>query len=258
MRDAYGRLIFRPSRRFFQGVNGLPCTLRVTLRLLSRSAKRPKPDETNEDYRGGGLRELVSNHFAFVINLQARKDRRFQFGREFSRLIGAQPLRFSAIRKKNGHLGCSMSHLEVLKRAKAEGLPFVAVFEDDIEFIGNSESLDLGISTFLQDGRIDVLLFTHRTRSFLPRLRSGLRLVTGSLTTAGYLAKNRAFGDLIAVAETSSVMLQQGVVPEKAAIDVLWQELQCKSLIFVTFEARLARQRASWSDIEGAFKDRGL
>ena len=58
---------------------------------------------------------LKSNYY---INLEHRKDKNEINIKELKKIGINNPNRFNAIKKDNGAIGCYMSHLEVLKKAK--------------------------------------------------------------------------------------------------------------------------------------------
>ncbi len=89
----------------------------------------------------------------YCINLERREDRWQQCTKEFDRL-GIEVERFEAIdgntcgldsaapplnwtKMKAGGVGCTLSHVKILKKAKANGYKNVLVLEDDIEFCEN-------------------------------------------------------------------------------------------------------------------------
>ena len=79
----------------------------------------------------------------FVINLERRVDRRLETEHELAR-IGWSAKFFSAVEPKSagdfpsiGVRGCFLSHLEILKNAKAEGTERLIIVEDDIAFVPN-------------------------------------------------------------------------------------------------------------------------
>lgn len=251
----------RASRRFMRSLWGsvlhAPVTTKSLLRLLSR--RKSSPFVVG---RVGSLQDLFDESRVFVINLEHRIDRRKDYEIEFKRLFGKRPCRFPAVNNSNGTLGCSLSHLNLLKSLGdsdpvAENAP-VAVFEDDVEFLVSTAEIDVAFEAFLKDNRVDVLLICYHTQALLPKLPSGLRLVTNSYTCAGYIAKAQAIPALISVAADSVRQLSEGGCPDQFAIDVIWQKLQAKELIFVTGATRLARQRAGFSDIRGKFKSYGV
>jgi len=70
---------------------------------------------------------------AFYINLTSRPDRKQHVEKQLN-TIGIKAERFDAIQLQNGAIGCSMSHLKCLEKAKENGLPYVLIVEDDITF----------------------------------------------------------------------------------------------------------------------------
>lgn len=71
----------------------------------------------------------------YYVNLDEREDRKELAEKEFDKL-GIHPQRFSAIKHKNGAVGCYLSHLNILKIAEAKK-ENVLIFEDDVQFIGD-------------------------------------------------------------------------------------------------------------------------
>ena len=84
----------------------------------------------------------------FLINLDSRPDRLEKVMIQL-RELGVEELieRFSAIVPSNGdgRLGCMLSHLEIIKRAKSLNLKNILVLEDDVFFM-NTESISNSIS----------------------------------------------------------------------------------------------------------------
>lgn len=65
-----------------------------------------------------------------IINLEERKDRMINFVKYFNN-NKIRLERFEAIKKSPGYLGCALSHINCVKKAKEENLPFCVVAEDD-------------------------------------------------------------------------------------------------------------------------------
>jgi hypothetical protein len=71
----------------------------------------------------------------YCINLDRRTDRWARTERELARVgIRERVLRVSAVEHADGHEGCWLSHVEVIRRAEQQGLENVLVFEDDVTF----------------------------------------------------------------------------------------------------------------------------
>ena len=72
--------------------------------------------------------------------------------------------RFNAIKHKDPRIGCTTSHLEILRKAKKENLDYVVVLEDDIQFT-KPQLFNLMLKTFLKKNiNYDVLLIAGNIR----------------------------------------------------------------------------------------------
>ena len=76
---------------------------------------------------------------SYVINLDKRPDRLVACEDAWYKL-NFYPERFSAIENENPSLGCYLSHLEILRKAR-DANKNVLIFEDDIEIINFEEKL---------------------------------------------------------------------------------------------------------------------
>lgn len=84
---------------------------------------------------------------AFLINLDSRIDRLENCQAMFAENDITELIeRFSAIRPENGdgRLGCILSHLSIVKKAKENGWKSVLIIEDDCLFL-NQEAIDKSI-----------------------------------------------------------------------------------------------------------------
>ena len=79
----------------------------------------------------------------YYINLEKRRDRKKNIETELKKLKNLKNFkfkinRFNAIKSDiHGGIGCSKSHIEILKIAKKNKLPYVIIIEDDIEIKNN-------------------------------------------------------------------------------------------------------------------------
>jgi glycosyl transferase, family 25 len=107
-----------------------------------------------------------------VINLRFRADRRKEMTRELERHgMPPEPGKvefFEAVRKETaegfptaGLHGCFLSHLGVLKRAKADGLSRVLVFEDDCQLTRRLGAYQGSIVEELRGQPWDLVYFGH-------------------------------------------------------------------------------------------------
>ena len=87
----------------------------------------------------------INKIYKYVVNLDRRPDRMqsIQFEMDY---IGWDFERFSAV-DTNDHGGCSLSHIEIIKRAIEKGLDEVMVIEDDCSIMPYAKSLIEKITT---------------------------------------------------------------------------------------------------------------
>ena len=73
-----------------------------------------------------------------------------------------------------GEIGCYLSHLAILKMAKAKGVQSVAIFEDDIVFVSDARSR---LSQFMKDvdPNWDILHFGHMHK-YVPTVMENQRV----------------------------------------------------------------------------------
>jgi GR25 family glycosyltransferase involved in LPS biosynthesis len=91
----------------------------------------------------------------YYINLEHRIDRKEQFEKQITThfansILESRIERFPAIKHNQGLLGCSMSHLEVIKKAKLTCARYIIVFEDDFEFIVSRETFLTNLEQLFQ------------------------------------------------------------------------------------------------------------
>ena len=75
----------------------------------------------------------------FVINLETRPDNLELIKKEMD-YIGWKFEKFNAV-NRNSYMGCTLSHLEIIKIAKERGYDRVMVIEDDCVFMPYAKSL---------------------------------------------------------------------------------------------------------------------
>ncbi|TBW37657.1 glycosyltransferase family 25 protein [Siculibacillus lacustris] len=116
----------------------------------------------------------------YVINLAARPDRLAHMEREFGR-FGLTFERFEAVdwraleargihlpRNAIGHIACSYSHLDLLRRIGAGDDPYVAIFEDDV-LLSDDAAAFLGDTDWIPPGADLVKLETYATMGYFRR-----------------------------------------------------------------------------------------
>ena len=154
-------------------------------------------------------------------------------------------VRFSAIRRVNGSLGCLESHMEVLKLAKQNGWKNTLVLEDDLEPFHFEEGYKQ-LEELVKLPKWDVIMICGWYWKFdFPRIYS-------ARNTGGYLV-NENYIDVLLKNRTASVnALKKG--PGFNArrgnynADVSWTSLQ-KADVWYGIQPCLCRQVDGFSDI---------
>lgn len=187
------------------------------------------------------------------INLARRTDRRKEMEAECSKL-GISPLRFEAIDRQPGILGCGLSHLAVLKMAVEMDWPRILILEDDFELlVSPSEFWDTVGRSLQQLGEDwDVLMLAYHIQASTPSDYPDLLRVQCAQTASAYIVNQRFYEELTAHFEKAMPLLQTTGEHWNYANDQTWKWLQPKSRWFATAK-RLSKQRASYSDTGGGF-----
>lgn len=190
------------------------------------------------------------------INLERRNDRRRLFEAEMARM-DMKAERFTAIEKTPGLLGCHLSHLQVLKQAREEGVANVLIFEDDFEFLVSKDVLQEQLHSFFASNiDYDVLMFSYKVEQSSP-INNTVSRTTDVQTMSGYLVHKRFYNALIENLERNYLLLEATRAHWLYLNDQCWKSLQ-KDHVFLYFNTRLGKQRASYSDLSMVYIDYGV
>ena len=192
-------------------------------------------------------------HKVIYVNLDKRKDRREEIEEELRRMnISAE--RFPAKERNPGCLGCSASHLTILKRARWERWPNVLVLEDDFVFRVDKPTLDHALRTFFTSGiEYDVLMLSYNMIESEP-LNETVSYGRNVQTTAGYIVNQRFYDTLIDTWELGMFKLKISGQHWLYAADQCWKPLQTKHS-FLCFNKAIGAQRISESDTGCALEE---
>jgi glycosyl transferase family 25 len=191
------------------------------------------------------------NYFehAFFINLDSRPDRK-QYMEDHLKTVGIQAERFKAIKLTNGALGCSMSHLKLLEKAKSNDWDSILIMEDDIKFL-NPPLFLKQLNHFLNVHKeFDVLLIAGNNMPPFTKIDDACVKVTRCQTTTGYLVRKHYYDTLIQNVRDGIKYLMK--TPEKHdlfAIDKYWFRLQERDKWYLIIPLTVT-QRDDYSDIE--------
>ncbi|MEO0984956.1 MAG: glycosyltransferase family 25 protein [Cyanobacteria bacterium J06639_14] len=206
----------------------------------------------------------------YIINLPSRSDRREEMEKELKNAgipftLGKVEL-FSAIRPKNpdpfksiGYKGAFLSHLNVLKKAKSEGLTNVLIMEDDLELRQDFQQYEEIILGELLESAWDIVHFGYcsdRSRKYVsaPILQP---FSEGIIGAQFYAVNGKSFDKLISFFE---LLLQRpvghpngGPMSPDGVFNVFkWQYPNIVRLIAVP---SFGGQRSSRSDISPKWFD---
>ena len=139
--------------------------------------------------------------------------------------------RFNAIKSDiHGGIGCGKSHINILKMAKKQKLPFVMIIEDDIEI--KDENLNINFDTIEKTTDWDVFILSGHGES--ENYNQLIDKALGIQTTGWYIVKQHYYDKLIDVFSESVNNMERlnnegkDIEYETWAIDQNWKKLQRK------------------------------
>lgn len=193
----------------------------------------------------------------FYINLDHRTDRKEALEKELIEL-GLPFERFSAIKHDYGAVGCSKSHVAVLKLAKERKYPRVLILEDDFTFVTPRDNVERVLGQVRDEGKpYDVCMISYNIIQSEELPESYWRKIINGQTTSGYIIQEHYYDVLLEVVEPSISLLEQTRQNHNYAIDVVMKQLQPRDKWYYITE-RMGIQRPSYSDIENRQVDYNL
>lgn len=184
------------------------------------------------------------------INLDRRTDRLAEITSELAHMGIEHAIRFSAIEHIHGAVGCMLSHLEILKMARANRWHNVLIFEDDFMFVVDKDTFHGTLRSFFGTGRpYDVVMLSynlHRSE----QVDNVVGYARKAFTSAGYIVHNRMYDELIYLFEENATRL--ATEPQRHgvyALDTCWDILQ-RTREWFYLKTRIGIQRPGYSDIE--------
>lgn len=184
------------------------------------------------------------------INLEQRTDRWQRSLEEFARLgIAGRVIRFPAVTPRDGNAikGCMLSHLRILRDARARGVESVLVFEDDVEFAPRArETMAAAVSELRQ---IDWQLLYLGIDLIEPPTRVSAHLLRsyGGHDSHAYAAHRSVFDFILERTSLDESQLHRGY---DDAIDTFYAEQVHPYLRCLCVSPMVCRQRPGYSDIE--------
>lgn len=189
----------------------------------------------------------------FYINLDKRTDRREQIEAELEKM-GLEAERYPGIYTSSGILGCSISHLNLIKISKERKYRNVLILEDDFEFVVSKEKMEESLEEFFNSKiDYDVLMISYiiQESEEVPGLPF-IKKVKNGQTASGYIINQKYYDDLINLYEWSTKLLESTGEHWNYANDSVWKRLQPNDNWFYLVD-RLGRQKSSYSDNKQCF-----
>ena len=188
------------------------------------------------------------------INLDKRTDRKQEILAEFTRMQIPEEkiIRFSAIENKEGAIGCTLSHIDVIRMAKENNWSNILVLEDDFNFINDTKFIDYIFKLFfnLYKDDWDVLCLSRGFyQNFSETNNKFFSKVNDVSTTSGYMVNNHFYDKLLAnFIEGCNKLKEQPKNHPLYCIDRYWTNLLKDSRWYI-FTPSIGYQRTGYSSI---------
>ena len=193
----------------------------------------------------------------FYINLDERTKRKESCEKQLQQLEWKFE-RFSAIKHKNGAIGCALSHLRILQRAKKEKLKYVIIFEDDF-IIVDIEKFKGAFQNFLkQKPYFDVLKLGANPFPPYKEITKTYLNVNFSQTTHAYMVFDHYYDTLIKnYKESIYLMYKYGKGPMGIFCCDAWQNtlIHNNNHTWLVLLPLTITQKTDYSDIENKIVD---
>jgi len=185
------------------------------------------------------------------INLESRTDRRNDIEKELANIgLEKKSQRFNAVCMHNGALGCSLSHLKCIQKAKQKDWDHVLICEDDIQFLSPDFFISQ-LNNFLSNNKDwDVVLLAGNNMPPYEKNDETSIKVTRCQTTSAYIVKKHYYDILINNFKEGIKQLMKFPYQHRFfAIDKYWFKLQERDHWYLIIPLTVT-QRPGYSDIE--------
>jgi GR25 family glycosyltransferase involved in LPS biosynthesis len=205
----------------------------------------------------------------YYINLEHREDRKNQFLSNFPSIDEKRIHRIDAhYEKNNGAIGCLRSHIKALEAAIENNNDnikdnIVLICEDDFyieDIFYCNRILDFAFKTL---PHWDVIMLAHNTHAsentkYETDKNEKIIKIKHSATGSGYLMRSSYIPRLLEIFQNDyNTYLKTNEWKSEYCNDVSWKALQEKD-DWYAFRPSIAKQRASYSDIQNGLVDYGV
>lgn len=187
------------------------------------------------------------------INLEKRTDRKEQIESQLN-AFELPYERFNAVSHALGMVGCSYSHLNVLKLAKERNYKNVLILEDDFMFLISKEEFENQLNQFFNNVKeYDVCMISYGIEKdeVVPE-HNFIKRTIESHSASGYIVNNHYYNKLIELYEWAIPMLEKTKMHWVYMNDQIWKQLQRKDKWYY-FTLRFGKQRPGFSDLGNCF-----
>lgn len=180
----------------------------------------------------------------FYINLEHRKERDLITKQELKKLGIKKPNRFNAITHEIPLVGCALSHIACLEKAKELGWSHVIMFEDDIKIEGKNSL----IQKFNKYIKMDFDVLYLGCWNYLPpeKINNDLAKVVRAVCNHAYIVKEHYYDTFLQnLKEGIEWKLKEDIRDNN--IDEYHYTLQAKDNWYTLLPIHIT-QRDGWSD----------
>ena len=187
------------------------------------------------------------------INLAHRTDRKEHILHEIHKMTNENIHRIDAIKRDNGALGCTLSHIKALEYILEHEWKTVLILEDDFTFKGVSINDYISL-LFKYD--FDVGLLSHNELKYSDTDNDFVKRVIYAQTTSAYIIKRDYIPVLLQNMKEGMNDMEKNGRRHENCIDIYWTSLQLKDKWYALYPA-IGYQYGNHSDIENRFCEYG-
>lgn len=186
----------------------------------------------------------------FYINLKRREDRKREMEAQMEK-YGIPIERFDAVDRPEptkGIVGCTQSHLAVLKLAKERNYQTVLIFEDDFEITMQQEELYAALHNLVTNNiRYDVCMLGYKLEEGKDTEYEFLKRAYKTISASAYLVRREFYQKIIDLYEWAIPLLESTGEHWNYANDQVWNQLKPNALWYC-IHPRVGKQRDGYSD----------
>ena len=188
----------------------------------------------------------------YYINLDTREDRKHHIINELSKtnISKDKITRISATYDIKGAIGCSKSHINILKKFIESNYNNCLILEDDFKFVQDTQTINQILENFFTNNiDYDLLMLSSNTIKDTTTKYKFINKVIDAQTTSGYIVSKKFAPVLLKHNIDGLKLLEETKNDSLYCIDRYWKKLQPISNWYVC-NPKIGNQIESYSDIE--------